>query len=378
MVDPSGPVPTSQTQTPVNVKGLKVGDSVLAPLIPPSYVRFPVECLKRPEFITSSVRRSSAGTSSMFSSMITAAKGVRKGVLSDSYLYVGGECILELSTPKFGTMSTVDVVLPVTTMSKLKFRRGESVSFTFKGAAKEPLIYMCRESESVVQKVKEVMGRKGVTGKHMKPNEVREVERAVELVTLIQIKEASMEESPPTLKLVEEIMDLYRRSIETFVSVGDERYRGVKEGMVTFLGRDDVVRVLDGGRIRAGKMETGTLSDDESDGEEEGDKVKNVLEAVEMAVKEADKGEGGGKKVEATTDQNEPDKKEHVNKPTNEVTTPKAVRKVKVNTPKGELLVRSPKFDVIFSGSGEGDSEDEDEKGGRKESIGEVIFLRVW
>jgi hypothetical protein len=52
--------------------------------------------------------------------MMSAAKGVKKGVLEDSYLYVGGEIILELSTPKFGTLSTVDVALPITTLSKVR------------------------------------------------------------------------------------------------------------------------------------------------------------------------------------------------------------------------------------------------------------------
>ena len=111
------------------------------------------------------------------------------------------------------------------------------------------------------------MGAKGVQGKHLKPSQVREVERAVELVTLIQVKEASLDASPPTLQLVEEIMDLYRRSIETFVGLGDERYKGVKEAMVAFLGREDVVRALDGGRIK--QTTNATLSDDESDGEED-------------------------------------------------------------------------------------------------------------
>lgn len=61
----------------------------------------------------------------MFSSMVTAARGVKKGVLEDSYLYVGGDTILEVSTPKFGNGSTVDVVLPITTLSKVRGVGGE-------------------------------------------------------------------------------------------------------------------------------------------------------------------------------------------------------------------------------------------------------------
>ncbi|GMI11934.1 hypothetical protein TrRE_jg6615, partial [Triparma retinervis] len=292
---PNPTTPSTPPPPPVDVSKLRVGDTVLASLIPSDYTRYPVECLRRPDFISSSRRRSSSSkATSMFSSMMSAAKGVKKGVLEDSYLYVGGEIILELSTPKFGTLSTVDVALPITTLSKLKFRRGESVSFAFKGNQKEPLIYLAKDSEDVVRRVKDTMGAKGVQGKHLKPSQVREVERAVELVTLIQVKEASLDASPPTLQLVEEIMDLYRRSIETFVGLGDERYKGVKEAMVAFLGREDVVRALDGGRIK--QTTNATLSDDESDGEEDkagggGDKIKEAVKAVEEAVKNAPKEE---------------------------------------------------------------------------------------
>lgn len=138
------------------------------------------------------------------------------------------------------------------------------------------------------------MSHKGVIGKHLKPSQVREVERAVELVTLIQVKEASLDGGkPPSLQLVEEIMDLYRRAIETFVGLGDERYKGVKDAMVKILGRGDVVRALDGGRIKG--VTNDTLSDDESDGEEEEvggggmeGKVRDTVKMVEDTVKNAE------------------------------------------------------------------------------------------
>lgn len=130
-------------------------------------------------------------------------------------------------------------------MAKLKFRREESLSLFFKAATDDPLVYMCLDSALAVQDIQNVLKSHGVKGKHTNAATQRAVQMALNMVQLIQQKEAELIDNP-NVDRVNEIMDLYRQAAEKFEQAGDPRHTEVMAHMKRFLNQAFTTSILDG------------------------------------------------------------------------------------------------------------------------------------
>ena len=63
------------------------------------------------------------------------------------------------------------------------------MSFYFKDAGEDPCVYLAEDSSTIVQEVQNEMNRLGLKGKHSNVQQTRWIADAVDLVTLIQVKE---------------------------------------------------------------------------------------------------------------------------------------------------------------------------------------------
>jgi hypothetical protein len=139
---PSAPPPAKIAASPASA--LSLDDQLSLPLS--SIPLFPATLLHRPSFLPP--RRSSrtalaagsvgevAGEAGgffkrAFSSVSSSASAAAGGLLSDTYIGLTNGQILEVTCSKFAPdVGTVTLVAEVKELAKLKFRRGESVSFT--------------------------------------------------------------------------------------------------------------------------------------------------------------------------------------------------------------------------------------------------------
>ncbi|GMH83973.1 hypothetical protein TrVE_jg10228 [Triparma verrucosa] len=241
---------------------VKEGDPLVVSSLPN---RHPCTNIRRLEKEKFSNRRRST-----LNALMGAVSAAGKSVLEETSLSITPTHILEVKSSKFNLSSTevcsVSRAYPVATLAKLKFRRGESISFTFKDFPSDQLVYMCATSEEVVKQVQAVMKSIGVKGKHSSAQEVKLIDSAVALVTTIQVKEEILMTESGSPGLVEEIMDLYRQAAEKFALAGDNRHEKVLELMRVFLKQPKVTRILDG---KQAERKGADFSDNESDGEED-------------------------------------------------------------------------------------------------------------
>jgi hypothetical protein len=139
----------------------------------------------------------------------------------------------------------VTFAIKIDNMAKLKFRREESLSLFFKAATDDPLVYMCLDSALAVQDIQNVLKSHGVKGKHTNAATQRAVQMALNMVQLIQQKEAELIDNP-NVDRVNEIMDLYRQAAEKFEQAGDPRHTEVMAHMKRFLNQAFTTSILDG------------------------------------------------------------------------------------------------------------------------------------
>merc|ERR1712176_918162 len=103
------------------------------------------------------------GAGTIFKSIVKSTKTA----LEESYLMITDDFIIELKASKFSAgAATVTYIIPISLLSKLKFRRNESLSLFFKQAPDDPYILMCPESFDAVQQIQSMLQRYGVKGKH--------------------------------------------------------------------------------------------------------------------------------------------------------------------------------------------------------------------
>ncbi|GMH48845.1 hypothetical protein TL16_g00389 [Triparma laevis f. inornata] len=254
---------------PANFAGLiggsvKEGDGLVVDSLPNLHACTNIRRLEKEKFKPEARRRS---TLNALMGAVSAVGAAGKSVLEETYLSITPTHVLELKSSKFNLQQcAIARAYPVSTLAKLKFRRGESISFTFKDFPSDQLVYMCATSEEVVKQVQEVMKGIGVKGKHSSAQEVKLIDSAVALVTTIQVKEEILMTESGSPALVEEIMDLYRQAAEKFALAGDDRHIKVLDLMKAFLQQSKVTRILDG---KQAARKGADFSDEESDGEED-------------------------------------------------------------------------------------------------------------
>merc|ERR1712161_48209 len=238
------------------------------------------KALKRPGFCKRAVANSDTkeqqGTGSGTGSILKTFSNSAKTLMEESFLLLNNESILEIKCNKFSiNFATVTLVVPVSYLCKLKFRRKESISLFFKPAPEDPLIYMCQDSADAVKQIQIILKRHGVKGKHTNAAMQKAVQIALETISKIQIKEKELENSlNPEIFKVKEIMDLYRQAAENFAIAGDERHETLLVHLHNFLNSPLTVNILD---PDVGDEEDEELTDDHAKDAE--DLEKAMMEA---------------------------------------------------------------------------------------------------
>lgn len=218
------------------------------------------KAVRRPEFVEVAIKKAAskkapqeaertsfATAGSMFSRFAQSAKSV----MEESFLMITEKYIVEFKSNRLNIGSgTVTFSIDIERMAKLKFRREESVSLFFKDATDDPLVYMCLDSALAVQDIQSVLKRHGVKGKHTNAATQRAVQMALNMVGLIQQKEAELIDNPNVDK-VNEIMDLYRQAAEKFEQAGDPRHAEVMTHMKRFLNQAFTTSILDGSFVKS-------------------------------------------------------------------------------------------------------------------------------
>ena len=151
---------------------------------------------------------------------------------------------------KSGTASVMEVY-EMEDLEKLRFKRGVNgvLSLTFK-LSKECRFLMSNAFECV-EYIKERMSQRGIVGSHSTKskgslNQIQSAEAFLE-TTKDLIAHFSVE---PSVALIQEIMELLRESAERFGAQNDDRYLVVVQDIKSFLQRDDVTVLLEGGGKR--------------------------------------------------------------------------------------------------------------------------------
>lgn len=152
---------------------------------------------------------------------------------------------MEITCNKFSVdAATVKFAIPASHLSKLKFKRGESVSLFFKQAPDDPIIYMCADSADAVKQIQNILKSHGVKGKHTNAAMQNVILEAVEMLDDIQVREHLLEKDP-SKQMVTDIMDLYRQAAEKFELADDARHEQVVTMMKKFLAKPTVAGILD-------------------------------------------------------------------------------------------------------------------------------------
>ena len=166
-------------------------------------------------------------------------------MVEESFLMLTNNLIMEITCNKFSVAAaTVKFAIPVSHLSKLKFKREESISLFFKQAPEDPIIYMCVNSADAVKQIQNILKAHGVKGKHTNATMQNVISEAVEMLEDIQVREQLLEKDP-SKQMVTDIMDLYRQAAEKFELADDARHEQVVTLMKKFLAKPTVAGILD-------------------------------------------------------------------------------------------------------------------------------------
>lgn len=288
------------------------------------------KAIRRPEFVEAAIklaaadgngrnRKEVAGSGvSATGSFFQTFRQNAKSLVEESFLMLTPNHIIEISCNKFSVATaTVTYAIPVSSLSKLKFRREESISLFFRQSPDDPAIYMCNTSAEAVKELQGVLKKYGVRGKHTNATMQRCVKSAIAMIDEIQAREIELEEAGEFENrrlMVEKIMNLYRQAAEQFELAGDVRHEEVMVHMHEFLAKPLVAEILDKqsatrgegrkveevpegevlARLEAENDTTGRVQeeqvgggDDEEGKVEDADEFHRAMEAAESMLKDA-------------------------------------------------------------------------------------------
>lgn len=288
------------------------------------------KAIRRPEFVEAAIklaaadgngrnRKEVAGSGvSATGSFFQTFRQNAKSLVEESFLMLTPNHIIEISCNKFSVATaTVTYAIPVSSLSKLKFRREESISLFFRQSPDDPAIYMCNTSAEAVKELQGVLKKYGVRGKHTNATMQRCVKSAIAMIDEIQAREIELEEAGEFENrrlMVEKVMNLYRQAAEQFELAGDVRHEEVMVHMHEFLAKPLVAEILDKqsatrgegrkveevpegevlARLEAENDTTGRVQeeqvgggDDEEGKVEDADEFHRAMEAAESMLKDA-------------------------------------------------------------------------------------------
>ena len=165
------------------------------------------------------------------------------------HLAVTKSNIIELAPHPFKRQfATVLEVHKLDDLSRVKFKRGEQISFCFKND--RVVNYRMTEAAECVEFVKSQMMKLGIKGQQSIVKTTKNVFTAEGIFERIKEVEEKFSISP-SYTLVEQVMDLLREAAERFGEANDARYQHAIQQTQRFLQRDDVIRTLDLKRAEA-------------------------------------------------------------------------------------------------------------------------------
>lgn len=158
------------------------------------------------------------------------------------YLAVTKTNIIELARHPFKVRyATILEVHSLENLARLKFKRGEQVTFYFKND--KVINYKMVESAECVEFMRTQMSKIGIKG-NQSSLRVKHSNRYDDIFHKIEEIEKKFA-LQPSHELVEEVMELLRQAAENLVDPNDVRYAKVLKLTQSFLQRDDVIRTLD-------------------------------------------------------------------------------------------------------------------------------------
>ncbi len=177
--------------------------------------------------------------------MVPNRNGDGKYTKKSSIIIITDTAIVELAPfPHLEDSATVADVHELAGLEKLKFKKGESsgsVFVHFKGSFVST--YLMKDPMVCVEVIKGKMSQLGLEGKSLR--KAMYVENAMSCLESCKAVETQFSLTP-TLRLVDEMMDLMRRATEKFGEADEnEGYAHVVKYTQSFLQRPDVIQLLD-------------------------------------------------------------------------------------------------------------------------------------
>ncbi len=159
-----------------------------------------------------------------------------------TYIGVTSTNIVEVESNRRHGPLKINLLNDITSLERVKFRRGELISFYFKGDVEWR--YSMLDCLDCVALVKEQMANSGISSRQILKKFSVSIETAQNLIDTTRELEKEFS-AEPSLELVEKVMDLFREAVERFGEANDTRYHSAIEALHRFLHREDVLRILD-------------------------------------------------------------------------------------------------------------------------------------
>ena len=141
-----------------------------------------------------------------------------------------------------GSLARISDVHAMKDLLKVKYKKGEVISLTFKGDI--IVQFGMKDTDRCLQFLKRKMGENGVKANLLTKQYKKNIATAQGLLDAIRDIESNFDISP-CYELVISVMDLLRDAVELFGEANDSRYLCSLEHIQNFLQRPDVTKILD-------------------------------------------------------------------------------------------------------------------------------------
>eukprot|EP00953_Heterococcus_sp_UTEX-ZZ885_P037568 19294-Heterococcus_DN1.PRE.5 len=192
-------------------------------------------------------------------------RAVAGGGMANLYLAVTDTQLVELVAHDTAiNYVVVRQAMPLSVISKLRFRRGHSVVIVLKSSAADTTLttantsnsssseqapaeieYLMNQAYQCVQSITQVLQQLGIPGHQTSAVAERHVDTAKAALQQLELLQRELR-IHPTVEVVQQIMDLYRQAAELFGAVDDDRAAGVVSSMHAFLQQERVIAILEG------------------------------------------------------------------------------------------------------------------------------------
>lgn len=159
------------------------------------------------------------------------------------YLLVTNLQLVDMATHPFKlSMASVSDVHLMSDLAKVKYKKGEVVSLTFKGD--KIVQYGMKDTDQCIDFIRAKMTENGIQSSLLTNRYKKNIATAQGLLDTIREIEGDFEKDP-SYELVATVMELLRDAVELFGEANDSRYLRALAVIQNFLQRSDVALILD-------------------------------------------------------------------------------------------------------------------------------------